>query len=163
MLLVCRATKDLILWSWRIFEIRRFGMKNCCGICKNCARTMTCRNIAFKSFFQAAHYDHITFTNYHIHRKALTAKKLAPELNDVLQDAVKIINFIKSHALYSRLFSNICKDTDSNYTTLLLLAEVRWLSRGWCLRRLLLLNNEIEIFLTERKCEFSAFFKMPYG
>ena len=85
------------------------------------------------------------------------AKKLAPELNDVLQDAV--IHFIKSHALNSRLFSNICKDTDSNYTTLLLHAEVRWLSRGQSLKRLLLLKDEIEIFLTERKCEFAAFFQ----
>lgn len=80
-------------------------------------------------------------------------------MNDVLQDAVKVINLIKNHALNSRLFSNLCKDTDSNYTTLLLHAEVRWLSRGQSLKRLLLLKDEIEIFLTERKCEFAAFFQ----
>ena len=77
----------------------------------------------------------------------------------MLQDAVKVINFIKSHTLNSRLFSNLCKDTDSNYTTFLLHAEVRWLSRGHSLKRLLLLKDEIEIFLTERKCEFAAFFQ----
>ena len=120
---------------------------------------MTGKNIGFKSFFQAAQYDHITFTHCLIHREALATKKLASELNDVLQDAVKIINFIKSHALNSRLFSNLCKDTDSNYTTLLSHAEVRWLSRGQSLRRLLLLKDEIEIFLTERKCELAAFFQ----
>ncbi|KAK9737230.1 hypothetical protein QE152_g10896 [Popillia japonica] len=69
-------------------------------------------------------YFLLSITHCLIHREALAAKKLAPELNDVLQDAVKIINFIKSHALNSRLFSNLCKDTDSNYTTLLLHAEV---------------------------------------
>ena len=84
---------------------------------------------------------------------------IAPELNDVLQDAVKVINLIKSHALNSRLFSNLCKDTDSNYTTLLLHAEVRLLARGQSLKKLLLLKDEIEIFLTERKCEFTAFFQ----
>uniref|UniRef100_A0A0K0EJ23 DUF4371 domain-containing protein n=1 Tax=Strongyloides stercoralis TaxID=6248 RepID=A0A0K0EJ23_STRER len=104
--------------------------KNCCGICTDGAKAMTGKNIGFKSFFQAAHYDHITFTHCLIHREALAAKKLAPELNDVLQVAVKIINSIKGHALNSRLFSNLCKDTDSNYTTLLLHAEIRWLSRG---------------------------------
>ncbi|KAK9695241.1 hypothetical protein QE152_g32692 [Popillia japonica] len=109
---------------------------------------MTGKNIGFKSFLQGAHYDHITFTHCLIHREALAATKLAPELNDVLQDAVKIINFIKSHALNSRLFSNLCKDTESNYTTLLLHAEVRWLSRGQSLRKLWLLKDEIEIFLT---------------
>ena len=65
---------------------------------------------------------------------------------------------LRAMPLNSRLFSNICKDTDSNYTTLLLNAEVRWLSRGQSLKRLLLLKDEIEISLTERKCEFAAFF-----
>jgi len=84
---------------------------------------------------------------------------IAPELNDVLRDAVKVINFIKSNALNSRLFSNLCKDTISNYTTFLLHAEVRWLSRGQSLKRLLLLKDEIKIFFTERKCEFATFFQ----
>ena len=88
---------------------------------------------------------------------------IAPELNDVLQDALKVINLIKNHALNSRLFSNLCKDTNSNYTTWLLHVEVRWLSRGQSLKRLLLLKDEIEIFLTELKCEFAAFFKMTCG
>ena len=46
-----------------------------------------------------------------------------------------------------------------NYTTLLLHEEVRVLSRDQSLKRLLLLKDEIEIFLTERKCEFAAFFQ----
>jgi hypothetical protein len=48
---------------------------------------------------------------------------------------------------------------DSVYTTLLLHTEVRWLSRGQSLRRLLLLKDGIEIFLTERKCELAGFFQ----
>lgn len=151
--------KDIYCKVDEFLKAEGLEWKNCCGICTDGARAMTGKNIGFKSFFQAAHYDHITFTHCLIHREALAAKKLAPELNDVLQDAVKIINFIKSHALNSRLFSNLCKDTDSNYTTLLLHAEVRWLSRGQSLRRLLLLKDEIEIFLTERKCELAAFFQ----
>ncbi|XP_057667226.1 protein FAM200A-like [Diorhabda carinulata] len=120
--------------------------------CTDGARAMTGKNIGFKSIFQAAHHDHITFTHCLILREVLAAKKSPPELNDVLQDAVKIINFIKSRAVNTRLFSNLCKDTDSNYTTFLSHAEVRWLSRSQSLRRLLLLKDEIEIFLTERKC-----------
>jgi hypothetical protein len=48
---------------------------------------------------------------------------------------------------------------DSVYTTSLLHAEVRWLSRGQSLTRLLilLLKDGIEIFLTEQKCELAAF------
>ena len=81
----------------------------------------------------------------------------------MLQDAVKVINFIKNHALNSRLFSNLCKNTSSNFTTLLLHAEKRWLSRGQSLKRLLLLKDEIEIVLTERNVNFLLFFKMTCG
>jgi len=164
-LLLCRPLKDRTTGKDIYCKVDEFlrseGLewKNCCGICTDGAKAMTGKNIGFKSYFQAAHYDHINFTHCLIHREALAAKKLAPELNDVLLDAVNIINFIKSRALNSRLFSNLCKDMDSHYTNLLLHAEVRWLSRGQSLRRLLLLKDEIEIFLTEQKCELSAFFQ----
>ena len=90
---------------------------------------------------------------------ALAAKKLAPELNDVLHDTVKIINFIKTRTLKSRLFSNLCTDTYSHYTDLLLHAEVRWISKGQSLRRLLLLKDKIEIILIEQKNDLAAFFQ----
>jgi hypothetical protein len=67
----------------------------------------------------------------------------------VPQNAVQIINFIKSQAFNSHLFSNLCKDMDSIYTALLLHTEVRWMSRGHSLRRSLLLKDGIEIFLTK--------------
>ena len=91
---------------------------------------MTKKNIGFESLLQTANYNYITFTQSLIHWKPLAAKKLAPEFNDVFEDAVKIINFIKSHAFNSRLFSNLCKDTDSYHLNLLLHVEVRWISKG---------------------------------
>ena len=104
--------------------------KNCCGVCTDVAKAMTGKNIGFRSLFQAANYDNIIFPHSPIHWKSLAAKKLAPEFNDVLQDAVKIINFIESHALNCRLFSNLCRDTDSYYSNLLLQVEVGWISKG---------------------------------
>jgi hypothetical protein len=65
-----------------------------------------------------------------IHREALTTKKIAPELNKVLQEAATVVNFVSSRALNSRLFSKLCKAMRSDYDKLLLHAEVRWLSRG---------------------------------
>jgi hypothetical protein len=62
--------------------------------------------------------------------------KIAPELNKVLQEAVTVMNFIRSRALNSRLFSKLCKAIGSDHDKLLLHAEVRWLSRGRVLRRL---------------------------
>ncbi|KAI6659528.1 SCAN domain-containing protein 3-like [Oopsacas minuta] len=39
-----------------------------------------------------------------IHKQALATKKMSPELHMVFDDAVKIVNYIKSRALNSRLF-----------------------------------------------------------
>ena len=56
-------------------------------------------------------------------------KKLPPELNDVLQDVIKIINHISVHALSSRLFSQLGEKMDAEHTRLLLYTEVTWLSK----------------------------------
>lgn len=73
------------------------------------AAAMTGQDLGFTAFVKAGN-DHITFTHRMIHREALVVKKIAPE----------IINFIKSRALNSRLFKNLCIDMDSDYTSLLL-------------------------------------------
>lgn len=60
-----------------------------------------------------------------LHREALVSKKMSTELNDVLYVAIKIINFIKSGGLNSRLFYKLCEDNESNVKSLLLHSEVR--------------------------------------
>ena len=70
-----------------------------------------------------------------IHREMLASRKMSPELNNVLQDVIKIINHIKVHALNSRLFAQLCEEMDPEHTCLLLYTEVRWLSEGRSLAR----------------------------
>lgn len=92
-----------------------------------------------------------------IHREALVAKKLnearnVTEKNDfelLLDDVVKMVNHIRAHAKKHRIFSELCKDMEANFTKLLLHAEVRWLSRGKVLNRVLALREELCVFLTE--------------
>ena len=54
-----------------------------------------------------------------IHREALASKKLEPFVNEVLQDAIRVINFIKSKSLNSRLFTILCNEMGSDHTKLL--------------------------------------------
>jgi len=70
-----------------------------------------------------------------LHREALVSKKISIELNKVLSESVKIMNFIKSGALNGRLFYKLCEENEENVKSLLLHSEVRWLSRGKCLFR----------------------------
>jgi hypothetical protein len=65
-----------------------------------------------------------------IHRQALASKRMNPVFHKIMDEAVKVINFIKSRPLNSRSCSQLCTDLDSENTTLLLHSEVRWLSRG---------------------------------
>ena len=80
------------------------------------------------------------------------------DVNAVLADAVKIVNFVKARPLNSRLFSNLCKEMNSDHDTLLLHTEVRWLSRGNVLQRLFELKDELRLFLLDAKSPLASCF-----
>ncbi|CAG9790709.1 unnamed protein product [Diatraea saccharalis] len=82
-----------------------------------------------------------------IHRQALASKTLPQSLCQILNSAIKIINYIKSSALNSRLFTLLCEDLDSDHKVLLFRTEVRWLSKGNMLARLYELREEVILFL----------------
>lgn len=92
-------------------------------------------------------------------REALASRKMSPELHSILKDAVKVINFIKSRLLNTRLFWRLCESMGSEHTELLLRTEVRWLSRGRVLNRLFELRNEVCDFLSEHESPYAALFK----
>ena len=99
--------------------------------------------------------ERVTFTHCMIHMEALAAKQILLDLDTVLGDLLKIINYIKT----TRSFvTNLCKEQNSNYTSLLLHAEIRWLSRGYSIQRLLHLKDKLVMFLTEQKYAFAEFF-----
>ena len=86
-----------------------------------------------------------------IHREALAAKTLPASLNVILQEVIKIVNFVKSSALNTRLFRNLCLDMDAAHINLSYNTEVRWLSKGNVLKRVLDLKEETTEFLKLRK------------
>jgi hypothetical protein len=45
------------------------------------------------------------FTHYNIHREALVTKRMQIELKTALEQAMKVVNFIKSRAPNSRIFT----------------------------------------------------------
>ena len=64
-----------------------------------------------------------------IHREMLASQKMSPELNNVLQDVIKITNHIKLHALNSRVFTQLW-EMDTEHIHLLLYTDMSWLSKG---------------------------------
>ena len=58
------------------------------------------------------------------------------KLSEKLANLIRAVNKIKTKALNSRLFHQLCIDNDDDFQCFLLHIEVRWLSKGNCLTRL---------------------------
>jgi hypothetical protein len=92
----------------------------------------------------------IVLTHCFLHSKALVSKSVVSEVQKVLDEMIKMVNYIKSRPLQLRLFSALCSPMGAAHTLLLLLTEVRWLSRGRVLSRFCELREELTItFLSE--------------
>ncbi|XP_076062445.1 protein FAM200B-like [Oratosquilla oratoria] len=78
------------------------------------------------------------------------------ELNTVMVDMIQIVGFIRSSALNSRLFNQMCSDIQLEFEHLLYCSSVRWLFRGKVLQRVLDARAEVEIFLNEKKHALSS-------
>ncbi|XP_063754782.1 zinc finger BED domain-containing protein 5-like, partial [Eleginops maclovinus] len=112
----------------------------CISICTDGAGAMMGKHKGLKAKVLSV-APHVKFTHCIIHREALASKTLEPELNNVLQTAIQIVNSIKSRPLNSRLFALLCQEMGSAHESLLFHSEVRWLSRGKVLTRLFELRS----------------------
>ncbi|GBM94469.1 Zinc finger BED domain-containing protein 5 [Araneus ventricosus] len=101
---------------------------------------------------------HVTRSHCCIHRQSLVAKPLPDSLKEVLNQSVKVVNFIKANSTNTRLFKSLCGDMGSLHTMLLLHREVRWLSRGNVLTRLFALRHEVLMFFEDHPFTLSSKF-----
>lgn len=126
--------------------------KKCVGVCTDGAGAMVGANSGVVKLIkrEAPLAQHVHCS---IHREVLITKRCPADLKVVLDETVKVVNFIKGRALNSRLFHNLCEEMDSIHKQLLFHTDVRWLSRGKVLSRVFELRQEILVFLTETNFE----------
>lgn len=68
-----------------------------------------------------------------LHRQALVIKKMPIPLKNVLDEAVKIINFVKSRPLSTRLFTILCEDPKcAQITTLPYRSKIAFSGENTC-------------------------------
>lgn len=79
------------------------------------------------------------------------SKTLGENLREVLDEVVKMVNFIKVRPAKSRLFEKICTNVDSQHKRLLLHTDVRWLSGGKVLTCVHELRQELLAFFEAMK------------
>ena len=81
-----------------------------------------------------------------IHHQTLASEILPASLEKVLDQTIQILYLVKGGALKSRLFRQLCTDTEVAHHSLLLHTNVRWLSRGNGTERVLELRYELNLF-----------------
>ncbi|XP_050066008.1 zinc finger BED domain-containing protein 5-like [Aphis gossypii] len=148
-----RTTADEIFKKLNHFFVENgLNWKKCVGFCSDGARAMTGKHGGVATKIKSV-TENCTFIHCSIHREALVVKRIPEQFKLVLQETIKVVNFIKSRALQSRLFTKLCSEMGSDLIQLLLHTEVRWLSKGRKLSRLFELHSEVQLFRGETHFE----------
>ena len=95
--------------------------------------------------------ENVVVTHCFLHREALMDKTLGDKLRKMLNQAVELVNYIKTRPVKSRLFEQLCSNMDSQHRRLLLHTQVRWLSKGKDRNRVYKLRQELPKFFEEMK------------
>ncbi|KAM4592385.1 SCAN domain-containing protein 3-like [Odontesthes bonariensis] len=153
-----KTTGEQIFKALDEYMSGKLSWLECVGVCTDGAAAMTGRISGFITRVKER-APHCEATHCVIHREALACKRLSPELNQVMKDVVVIINYVKTRALNTRMFEQLCDSMDEDHKRLLLHAEVRWLSRGKALNRVFELRQPLLVFLSERHSPLADHFK----
>ena len=90
--------------------------------------------------------------------EALASQCFSVELNQVVEEIVKVINFVKTSEVRSHIFSKLCDDLDTPHKQLLFHATTPWLLLGNAFARVFELRQELLTFLqSERHSSAESF------
>lgn len=128
------------------FKEEDLQWENVCGVCTDGAPAMLGSKSGFQSRVKKL-APQAKGIHCMIHRYALASRTLPTSLMEVLESVIKIVNYIKTQALNTRLFKELCKDMNADHEVLLFYTAVRWLSKGNVVNRVFEMKDEIKLFL----------------
>ncbi|KAK3892273.1 hypothetical protein Pcinc_003894 [Petrolisthes cinctipes] len=134
--------EDIFVMVDSFFKKHNIDWSNCLAVCSDGAPSMIGSRVGFVTRVKGENPD-VIIIHCFLHRENLASQHLQPELHVVLNDVIQIVNFIKARALNSRIFRKICEEMGSHHQDLLFHSDVRWLSRGRILGRVIELKTEI--------------------
>ncbi|XP_068115052.1 zinc finger BED domain-containing protein 5-like [Hyperolius riggenbachi] len=129
----------------------------CVGVCTDGGRSMSGCYGGLQALVRNKAPDAL-WTHCVIHREALASKQLSPPLNLVMENVLKVVNYIKTRPQKACFFKKMCEDMGSEHTSLLYYCSSRWLSRGNVLSRVFELRQELYSYLEEEDHECGRHF-----
>ncbi|XP_067133148.1 zinc finger BED domain-containing protein 5-like [Centruroides vittatus] len=114
----------------------------CIAVRRDGAKAITGKNSGLMKILRDRLIPRAEWTHCFFHRHALVTKNMPENLNQILREAVKLVNFIKSRPLLNRLFAKLCDEMGENKKSLLFHTEDKQM-----LFSLFLQNNECMLLL----------------
>ena len=100
------------------FDKTELSWSKLVGVCTDGAPAMIGANSGLISLVKQKN-PAIQGTHCMIHKAALVSKTIPKRLHEHMSVVIKVVNYVKSSALNTRLFSKFCKDMDADHTALL--------------------------------------------
>ena len=125
------------------FDKTELSWSKLVGVCTDGAPAMIGANSGLISLVKQKN-PAIQGTHCMIHKAALVSKIIPKRLHEHMSVVIKVVNYVKSSALNTRLFSKLCKDIDADRTAFLYQTQVRWLSKG---------EHALSYFRTKRRSQ----------
>ena len=128
----------------------------CISICTDGAKAMFGSRSGLRSLIQE-HAKMAKWMHCMIHREALVARELSPELGATVEIVTKVINFIKTRPSKSRVFEKLCAEMNAEHRSLLFYCSSRWLLLGKSFERVYELLDELHAFLQQEKNQLADY------
>ena len=106
--------------------LEKGGLKweNYTSVCTDGAAAMVERTKGFVSRVKEKNLD-VIITHCFLHREVLVAKTFLADLVPVLDDVVRMVNFVKSRTVKTRIYAALCEEMGAEHKALLFYTEVR--------------------------------------
>ena len=141
---------DILKIFSNVIEEFELDMTKCISITTDGAPNMIGKANGFVALLRSELAECGSLLGLHciIHAETLCSKAGTENLNSIVEDITKIINFIRGKALIHREFGAFLKEIESEYSDVIFYTEVRWLSKGLMAKRFLQLIPKIRAFFT---------------
>ncbi|KAI6653923.1 hypothetical protein LOD99_3099 [Oopsacas minuta] len=106
----CRCTEqDIFKMVRSYFGSHQISLCQVVCVSTDGARNMTGRDTGFRGYFKME-VPQCSFIHCMLHKQALAAKNLKPELHVTLNLVNKVVNFVKSSPLNERVLRKLCEN-----------------------------------------------------